>query len=508
LVLTPKRKAIQFVIVNLNLWLLYLIGIMTKTLYSRTIETPRRDAVYQPVVERLKHYSEFRVPFGADEIREQAGRCMTCGIPFCHNAGCPLGNPIPETNTLIAEGRLREACDLQHVYSNFPEFTGRLCPALCEASCVHGINSEAVAIRQLELEITELGWKEGWIVPQPPKIKTGKRVAIIGSGPAGLAVSQQLARAGHNVVVYEKSDAVGGILRYGIPDFKLEKHLIDRRLQQLKDEGVCFETNISVGNDISPQYLKRQFDAVVLTGGAMEPRNLNVPGRETLGIYFAMDYLIASNIAVKSERRSIIDAAGKKVVILGGGDTGADCLGVALRQGAASVAQFEILPKPPEGSNPATPWPRWQQILRTGTSHKEGGTRRWNVSTKQFLSENNHLRGIEAVEVEWNNGKPIEKPNSVFRVDVDLVLLALGFVHPKHDLLLSLLEVELDARGNVKVDPATMMTSQTGVFAAGDMQSGASLVVRCIQSGRLTARAVDEYLMGSSDLTVIPSIRQ
>jgi glutamate synthase (NADPH/NADH) small chain len=479
---------------------------MTKTLYSRTIETPRREAVYQPVAERLKHYYEFRIPFDADEITEQAGRCMTCGIPFCHNAGCPLGNPIPETNTLIAEGRLRDACDLLHAHDNFPEFTGRLCPALCEASCVHGINSEAVTIRQLELEITELGWKEGWIVPQPPKTKTGKRVAIIGSGAAGLAAAQQLARAGHHVVVYEKSDAAGGILRYGIPDFKLEKHVIDRRLLQLKNEGVDFETNISVGNDISPQYLKRQFDAVVLTGGSMEPRDLSIPGREMQGIHFAMDYLIASNIAVKTEQQSTISATKKKVVILGGGDTGADCLGVALRQGAINVQQFEIMPKPPENFNTATPWPRWQQILRTGTSHKEGGSRRWNISTKRFLNTNGKLTGIETVEVEWKNGKPVEKNGTEFCVDADIVLLALGFVHPKHDLLLSLLDIELDARGNVKVNPATMMTNQAGVFAAGDMQSGASLVVRCIQSGRLTARAVDEYLMGSSDLTVAPSI--
>ncbi|MDR1964184.1 MAG: glutamate synthase subunit beta [Planctomycetaceae bacterium] len=479
---------------------------MTKTIYSRTIETPRRDAAYRPVAERLKHYYEFRIPFDNAEMTEQAGRCMTCGIPFCHNAGCPLGNPIPETNTLIAEGRLREACDLLHAHDNFPEWTGRLCPALCEASCVHGINNESVTIRQLELEITELGWKEGWIVPQPSATKTNRRIAVIGSGPAGLAASQQLVRAGYDVVVYEKSDMPGGILRYGIPDFKLEKYVIDRRLQQLRDEGVRFETNVSVGDDISPQYLKRQFDAVVLTGGAMEPRNLNVPGRELPNIYFAMDYLIASNLAVKSEQRSTIDTRGKHVVILGGGDTGADCLGVALRQEAASVVQFEILPKPPEFSNPATPWPRWQQILRTGTSHKEGGSRRWNISTKQFLNEKGKLTGIEAVEVDWQSGKPVEKPGSEFKVNADIVLLALGFVHPKHDSLLSLFEVELDARGNVKVDPVTMMTNQPGIFAAGDMQSGASLVVRCIQGGRLAARSVDEYLMGTSDLLVVPPI--
>jgi glutamate synthase (NADPH/NADH) small chain len=480
---------------------------MKKTLYAQLFETPRQEASYRPAAERLKNYNEFRVPLEADKITEQAQRCMTCGIPFCHNAGCPLGNPIPETNFLIAEGRLREACELQHAYGNFPEFTGRLCPALCEASCVQGIGEESVTIRQLELELVELGWREGWIVPQPAVTKTGKRIAVIGSGPAGLAAAQQLARAGHGVVVYEKSDAPGGILRYGIPDFKLEKHIIDRRLNQLREEGVQFETNVSVGDDISPLYLKRQFDAVVLTGGAMEPRDLNVPGRDASGIHFAMEYLIASNLAVKSGISSTINAAKKKVVILGGGDTGADCLGVALRQGALSVQQFEIMPKPPEGYNPATPWPRWSLILRTGTSHKEGGSRRWNVSTKQFLSKNGNVTGIDAVEVDWQNGKPVEKSGSGFKVEADIVLLALGFVHPKHDSLLRNFGAELDARGNVKVDSSTMMTNQAGIFAAGDMQSGASLVVRCIQGGRMAARGVDEYLMGSSDLCVQPPIR-
>jgi glutamate synthase (NADPH/NADH) small chain len=436
---------------------------------------------------------------------------MTCGVPFCHNAGCPLGNPIPETNALIAEGRFKVAIELEHTCGNFPEFTGRLCPALCEASCVHACSvetvDEAVAIRQLELEITELAWKEGWIVPQLPKIKTGKRVAVVGSGPAGLTAAQQLARAGHNVVVYEKSDAPGGILRYGIPDFKLEKHIIDRRLKQLEAEGVHFENNVSIGIDISPLYLKRQFDAVVLTGGAMEPRDLNVEGRGAASIHFAMEYLIASNIAVKTGKKSEINAAKKKVVILGGGDTGADCLGTALRQGAAEVYQLEIMPKPPEKYNPATPWPRWPQILRTGTSHKEGGNRRWNVSTKKFLVEKGKLKGIAAVEVDWASGRPVEKTGSEFTAEADLVLLALGFAHPKHDELLTSLEIELDARGNVKVNPATMMTNQLGIFAAGDMQSGASLVVRCIQGGRIAARGVDEYLTGSSDLPVVPPLR-
>jgi glutamate synthase (NADPH/NADH) small chain len=478
---------------------------MKKSLYARVIETPRHEAGYQPVAQRLKNYDEFRIPLSADDVNEQASRCMICGVPFCHNAGCPLGNPIPETNTFVAEGRLKEACELLHVYDNFPEFTGRLCPALCEASCVHAVNGEAVTIRQLELEITELGWKNGWIVPKPSVQKTGKKIAVIGSGPAGLTAAQQLARAGHDVVVYEQADAPGGILRYGIPDFKLEKPIIDRRLGQMRDEGVRFKTNVTIGDDISAQYLMRQFDTVVLTGGSMEPRDLTVPGRETPGVYFAMEYLIASNFAVKTGKPSEINAAKKKVLILGGGDTGADCLGVALRQGAADVKQFEIMPKPPEGKNPKTPWPRWPQILRTGTSHKEGGERRWNISTKQFLVEKGKLKGIEAVEVDWQTGKPVEKPGSGFKVEADLVLLALGFVHPKHDLLLSALGVQLDARGNVKTG-SDMMTSRQGIFSAGDMQSGASLVVRCIQSGRLVAYNTDKYLMGNSDLVVNPSI--
>ncbi|MDR2171628.1 MAG: glutamate synthase subunit beta [Planctomycetaceae bacterium] len=474
---------------------------MKKTLYSRVFETRRLESDYQPVSERLCHYNEFRHSFSSSDIEDQSGRCMTCGIPFCHNAGCPLGNPVPETNSLVYEGRIQEACDLLHVYCNFPEVTGRICPALCECSCVHNIYGEPVAIRQLEFEIVERGWLEGWIKPHLASISTGKRVAVIGSGPAGLSAAQQLARLGHSVVVYEKSDAPGGIMRYGIPDFKLEKHIIDRRIGQLVSEGVKFEFGVTVGEDVSAKYLLGKFDALLLAGGAMEPRNVDVAGRELAGIYFAMDYLTASNNAVKSARsdtsmlRSVIDARGKNVVILGGGDTGADCLGVALRQGAASVVQLEIMPKPPEKHNPATPWPRWAQILRTGTSHKEGGERRWSVATKKFLGQGGNVTGVETVQVNWQGGKPVEVVGTEVKIRAEMVLLALGFVHPKHDALLGTLGVELDARGNVKVDPVTKMTNINGVFAAGDMQSGASLIVRAINSGREAATGIDNYLM-------------
>ncbi|MDR2345009.1 MAG: glutamate synthase subunit beta [Planctomycetaceae bacterium] len=474
---------------------------MKNSLYLKVFDTPRLESVYQPENERLQHYNEFRYSFSSSDIETQSGRCMSCGIPFCHNAGCPLGNPIPETNSLVFEGRMQEACNLLHAYCNFPEVTGRICPALCECSCVHNINGEPVTIRQLEYEIVERGWLEGWIKPHIASRQTGKRIAVIGSGPAGLSAAQQLVRLGHNVVIYEKSDAPGGIMRYGIPDFKLEKHIIDRRIGQLVSEGVRFEFGITVGEDVSAKYLKGKFDSLLLAGGAMEPRDVKVQGRDLTGIHFAMDYLTASNIAVKSARsdtqiqRSLIDAKGKNVVILGGGDTGADCLGVALRQGAASVIQLEIMPKPPEKFNPNTPWPRWSQILRTGTSHKEGGERKWSISTKRFIGNNGNITGIETVEVNWQNGKPIELAGTESNIKADLVLLALGFVHPKHDSLLGTLSVELDSRGNVKIDPITKMTNINGVFAAGDMQSGASLIVRAINSGREAAFGIDNFLM-------------
>lgn len=466
--------------------------------YSKIFETQRLQERYETVNERLRHFGEFRIVQNPQIISEQAGRCMSCGIPFCHHVGCPLGNPISETNSLVTEGRWKEACDLLHVYNNFPEFTGRLCPALCEASCVHTLAGEAVAIRQIEFEIVRRGWDEGWITPQVNGVKTEKNVAIIGSGPAGIAAAQQLIRIGHGVVVYERDSQPGGILRYGIPDFKLEKDVLQRRIDQLRAEGVRFETNITVGEDISPLYLKKRYDAILLAGGAMEPRNLDIPGRDSIDVHFAMEYLIASNYSVQSGQRSTIDASGCDVVILGGGDTGADCLGVALRQGAKSVTQLEIMPKPPENTNPETPWPLWPQILRVGTSHKEGGIRRWGVMTKRILRDSNHVAGIEASEANWFDGRPVEKPGSSFQIKADLVILALGFMRPRHDLLLQLLEVAFDPHGNVQVDPETMMTSQTGVFAAGDMQSGASLVARAIHGGRLAANGIHRFLLNRS----------
>ena len=466
----------------------------TLTLYHKLFETPRLEPRYEPPKERLKHFDEFYVSQNPDIYEKQAGRCMSCGVPFCHNAGCPLGNPIPETNALVAEGRWKDACELLHLYNNFPEFTGRLCPALCEAACVHSLHDEGTSVRQIEQEIVRRGWEEGWITPRPSSIRTGKKIAVVGSGPAGLAAAQQLARSGHEVVVYERDPFPGGILRYGIPDFKIEKPVLDQRIYQLIEEGVRFETNVVVGEDVSPLYLKKRYDAILLAGGAMEPRDLEVPERNCRGIHFAMEYLTASNRAVASNRKSTIDAAGLNVVILGGGDTGADCLGVALRQGAKSVTQLEIMPKPPEDCNPETPWPLWPRILRTGTSHKEGGTRRWSVSTKRFLSENGKLIGMEAVEVNWASGRPEEKPNTTFQLDADLAILALGFTRPKHDSLLRLLSVGLDSRGNVAVDQETMMTDQPGIFVAGDMQSGASLVVRAIHGGRLAAKGLNRYL--------------
>ncbi|MDR1492721.1 MAG: glutamate synthase subunit beta [Planctomycetaceae bacterium] len=468
------------------------------------LDIVRQDAGYLSPQERLTNFNEFALQLTLDELYEQASRCMECGVPFCHNVGCPLGNPIPEFNELVATENWKLASDLLHSTNNFPEWTGRLCPALCEASCVHRINGSAVTIKQLELAIVEYAWRQDWIKPILSPISTGKRVAVVGSGPAGLAAAQQLVRAGHEVVVYERDSAPGGILRFGIPDFKLEKYRIDRRLNQMKAEGVRFEVNVEIGTDISPKYLRRHFDAVCLTGGAMEPRDCLVPGRSADGIYFAMEYLIAGNRAVHEGRRSTIDAKGKNVVIIGGGDTGADCLGTALRQGASHVEQIEIMPKPPERENPLTPWPQWPNILRTGTSHGEGGNRRWTVNTKSFRVENSRVIGLDCVSVDWKNGKPEEISGSGFSLNADLVLLALGFVHPKYDALLEQFGVALDQRGNVRVDPLTSMTNTTGIFSAGDMQTGASLVVRAIDGGRRMAFHVDNYLLKSSSLPFMP----
>lgn len=461
----------------------------------------------QPVEERLRHCQEIYCPMDEADLRSQASRCMECGVPFCHGFACPLGNIIPEWNTLMYQGRWREACDLLHHTNNFPEITGRVCPALCEASCVLGLEDEPVTIRQNEYAIVERAWSEGWISPRPPKTETGRRVAIIGSGPAGLAAAQQLRRAGHQVTVYEKSPRPGGILRYGIPDFKLNKGVLDRRLAQLQAEGVVFETDIRVGQDVSSDFILKRFDAVGLCIGAGVPRDLVIPGRELSGIHFAMDFLVQHNIRVSGLTITgpDITAAGKKVVIIGGGDTGADCLGTALRQGATSVHQLEILPRPPRERDPSTPWPTWPNIMRTSTSHEEGGERIWSVATTAFHGTAGRLTHLRGHAVRWDETDDQGRPrmttvsDSDFEMEVDLVLLAMGFTQPDHNGLLESLGVEYDERGNVRVDQ-NMAASIPKVFAAGDAASGASLVVRAIAAGRRMARSIDLFLMGESDL--------
>jgi glutamate synthase (NADPH/NADH) small chain len=472
-------------------------------------EAPRR----RPVAERVRDYREIYHPLGDDTLHRQAARCMDCGVPFCHGAspaagqataawslGCPLGNVILEFNDLVYRRRWREALQVLHSTNNFPEFTGRICPAPCEWSCVLGINEEPVAIREIEKAIVERGFKEGWVVPEPPMTRTGKHVAVVGSGPAGLAAAQQLNRAGHRVTVYERADRIGGLLRYGIPDFKLEKRHLDRRLQIIAEEGVRFETNIKVGRDLPVAEL-REFDAVCLAGGATEPRDLPVPGRQLKGIHFAMDYLRQQNRRVAGDAIPAgeeIVAEGKRVVIIGGGDTGADCLGTAHRQGARQVRQFELLPQPPPRRTERMPWPTYPAVLRTETSHEEGGERRWCVSTKA-LTGNGCVQRLHAVNVDFNTGAMKEVPGTEFEIEVDLVLLALGFVHPEHEPLLSGLGVELDARGNAAVG-GDMMTTVPGVFAAGDLERGQSLVVWAIAGGRRAAHFIDRYLMGRTNL--------
>jgi glutamate synthase (NADPH) small chain len=480
--------------------------------HTEFLDIPRRVPDKEAVEQRLKHYREFYRHLADDELREQCSRCMNCGVPFCHSAGCPLGNNVPEFSQLVYRGRWRDAADLLHLTNNFPELTGRLCPALCEAACVGRIEGEAVTVRQIELAVVEKAWLEGWIRPAPPSAETGKRVAVIGSGPAGLAAAQQLRRAGHAVTVFEKAARPGGILRYGIPDFKLEKRILDRRLQQLRDEGVAFETGVEAGVDLAGTYFRKKFDAVCLCVGAGQPRDLPLPGRGAQGIHFALPFLVQSNRRAAGDPvppgREIV-AAGKRVVIVGGGDTGADCLGTALRQGARSVAQIEILPQPPEEDNPETPWPQWPMILRTSTSHEEGGSRDWSVSTTAFRVQDGRVTGLDCQRVRWSRDPQtgrmamVPLPGGEFTLDADLVLLATGFVHPVHEGLLDGLGVAYDARGNVKTDER-MMTSVEGVFAAGDAQTGAWLVVGAVAGGRRMARAVDLYLMGETALPDAP----
>ena len=471
------------------------------------MEFDRLDRSYAPVDERVKHYKEFIVPLSNNDIKRQSARCMDCGIPFCHN-GCPVNNLIPDWNDLIYGENWKAALEALHSTNNFPEFTGRVCPAPCEASCTLNITDKPVTIKSIECAIIDRGWNEGWVTPRISHSKTGKKVAVIGSGPAGLACSQQLARVGHSVSLFERNSTFGGLLRYGIPDFKMEKHLIDRRIEQMRAEGVTFIGNTEIGIDVSTADILETFDAMVLTGGSETPRNLEVPGRDLDGVHYAMDFLAQQNRRIAGEdvtdNRTIL-AGGKHVVVIGGGDTGSDCVGTSIRQGAASVTQLEVMPKPPEMENKALSWPNWPLKLRTSSSHLEGAERDWSVATKAFTGEGGRLTGLELVRNEWKqneNGQfsMVELPATEFHLKADLVLLAMGFVHPKPAGLLDELDVALDERGNVKADETSYKTSQENVFVAGDMRRGQSLVVWAIKEGRRAARAVDEHLMGMSTL--------
>ncbi|SEH34862.1 glutamate synthase subunit beta [Magnetospirillum fulvum] len=461
-------------------------------------EFERKTPSYQPVAERVRNYHEFTVPLDQDELTRQGARCMDCGVPFCHQ-GCPVNNIIPDWNDLVYRNRWKDALEVLHSTNNFPEFTGRICPAPCEASCTLNLTDEPVAIKTIEHAIVERGWAEGWIVPEVAQKRSGKKVAVVGAGPAGLAAAQQLARAGHDVVLFEKNAKVGGLLRYGIPDFKLDKAVIDRRVQQMQAEGVEIRANTQVGRDVSPQALLDGFDAVVLTGGSESPRNLPVPGRDLGGVHFAMEFLTQQNRRNSGEPVGVADilATGKKVVVIGGGDTGADCVGTSNRQGAASVTQIEIMPRPPEKENKAVTWPKWPNKLRTSSSHDEGCDRRWSVATVRFTGTDGRLSGLDCTEVDAKF-QPI--PGTEFHLEADLVLLAMGFVHPIHQGLIDGLGLDKDQRGNVKADTVAYRTSNPKVFAAGDIRRGQSLVVWAIREGRQAARAVDAYLMGSSEL--------
>jgi len=472
-----------------------------------------------PVDDRLKNYNEFVITHSDDEASRQGARCMDCGIPFCQS-GCPVNNIIPDWNDLVYRQNWQSALQTLHSTNNFPEFTGRICPAPCEASCTLNINDSAVAIKSIEHAIVDKGWNQGWIVPQVPAQKTGKRVAVVGSGPAGLACAQQLARAGHDVVVFEKNDRVGGLLRYGIPDFKMEKTHIDRRVLQMEQEGVEFRTSVCVGapgesivgvNNLSQKFvtqddLLNEFDAIALTGGSEVPRDLTVAGRDLNGVHFAMEFLPQQNRVVAGDKLdSQILATGKHVVVIGGGDTGSDCVGTSNRQGAASVTQFELMPMPPEQENRSLTWPEWPIKLRTSSSHEEGCSRDWSVTTKRFEGEGGKVKKLIAARLEWEKDgdgrmQMREMPNSEFELKADLVLFAMGFVNPVHAGLLSSLGVKLDNRGNVDASTEDYKTSHDKVFVAGDMRRGQSLVVWAIREGRQCARSIDEVLMGRSEL--------
>ncbi len=469
------------------------------------LEIERHDRSYEKPEARLKNYQEFVNPLGKSEIREQASRCMDCGIPYCHN-GCPVNNIIPQWNHLVYEDDWQNALEVLHSTNNFPEFTGRICPAPCEASCTLNIDDNPVTIKTIECQIVDRGWDEGWITPQPPQNKTGKRVAVVGSGPAGMACAQQLARAGHSVTLFEKNDRMGGLLRYGIPDFKMEKHLINRRLVQLEAEGVEFRTSTEVGVNVSVDSLRQNFDAVVMSGGAEAPRKLEIPGYELSGVRLAMEFLTQQNKRnagddeLRAAPRGTLTATGKHVIVIGGGDTGSDCVGTSNRQGAASVTQIEIMPKPPTKEDKALSWPNWPLKLRTSSSHEEGCDRDWAILTKRVVGTNGVVEGLECVRIEWLGGQMQEVPGSEFTLKADLIFLAMGFVGPSKAGLVEQAEVALDPRGNVAANVINYTTSQPGVFACGDMRRGQSLVVWAIREGRQCARAVDLELMGESEL--------
>ncbi|EXI75848.1 MAG TPA: glutamate synthase subunit beta [Candidatus Accumulibacter phosphatis] len=471
------------------------------------IEYQRLAEASEPVASRLKHYREFVLTLTDEQASLQGARCMDCGIPFC-NTGCPVNNIIPDWNDLVYRGNWEQALTILHSTNNFPEFTGRICPAPCEAACTLNINTDPVGIKSIEHAIADKGWEQGWIVPQPPAQKTGRKVAIVGSGPAGLAAAQQLARVGHAVVVFERSDRVGGLLRYGIPDFKLEKSHIDRRVEQMQAEGVEFRVGQEVGGGgvgaVPAAQLLADFDAIIVAGGAESPRDLPVPGRELDGVHFAMEFLPQQNRVNAGDRvPAQLMATGKRVVVIGGGDTGSDCVGTSNRQGALSVTQFEVMPQPPEQEDKSLTWPYWPMKMRTSSSHEEGCARDFAVSTTQFLGEGGKLRALRLVRVEWRGGRMAEIPGSETEIAADLVLLAMGFVSPVRQGLLEQLAVELDARGNVRATTdgeGCYATSVARVFAAGDMRRGQSLVVWAIREGRQCAREVDAFLMGRSDL--------
>jgi glutamate synthase (NADPH/NADH) small chain len=465
-----------------------------------TRELPKKLAVE----DRIQNYREFYTPFPKEKVKEQAARCMDCGVPFCHT-GCPLGNIIPDWNDLVYRGNWREAINRLHATNNFPEFTGRLCPAPCEEACVLGINEPAVTIEQIEKEIIENAFAEGWIVPEPPVVRTGKKVAVIGSGPAGLAAAQQLNRAGHTVTVYEREDRIGGLLRYGIPDFKMEKQVIDRRLAILEAEGITFKTGVTVGKDLPVDQLKQEFDSVVICIGSTKGRDLQAPGRDLKGIHLAMDFLPQQNRRVAGDHLDGLTATGKHVIVIGGGDTGSDCIGTSRRHGAASVTNFELLPMPSKDRPENQPWPYWPMRLRTSTSHEEGCERVFSILTKEFIGSNGKVEQLKTVEVRFApnpaGGPPKleEVPGTEKLWKADLVLLAMGFVGPEADSFVSQLGCDLDKMGNLKAD-ANYMTSVPGIFAAGDARRGQSLIVWAISEGREAARCVDLHLMGKSDL--------